>query len=151
MASTTLTFLKQEWVLEEVRSHSFPNLKGKKIKEKELSSYSSTTTILNNFLLTACPRAEVDWAVQGMSTTKGNLHLHPSRRFGWQWWNRRSCSKFCASPVLCIGSVPWSQSNSSVTFRSHLLLLCLWSRTDVWEAAHQSKSSWHQQFSVLLV
>lgn len=146
MASTTLTFLKQEWMLEEVRSRNFPNLKGKKKnKEKELSSYSSTTTILNNCLLTACPRAEIEWAVQGMSKTKGNLHLHPRRRFGWQWWKRRSCSKFCASPVLCMGM---SHGPNQIP---RWPLGATWSRTDVWEAAHQSKSSWHQQFLLLLV
>lgn len=58
-ASITWNFWKQEWVLEDVRTHSFPNLKGRNLKEKEQSCHGNSTAILNTFLLTVNPREEV--------------------------------------------------------------------------------------------
>lgn len=127
-------------------------------KEKEQSSHGSSTTILDTFLLTVCPREEVCWAAQGAEKEWGQRRVTPTRllpqdlEVGQQWWSSGSCSKVCASQVLCKQSVPWSQTDSLVTFfRSHSCLLCHQSRTDVWEAAYQSRSSWPQQFSLLLV
>lgn len=74
-------------MLEDVRTHGFPNLKGRYFKEKERSSHTSSTTILNTFLvslregkgLLSCTSSS--W---GLRTAEGSPHLSPTwRTEGW--------------------------------------------------------------------
>lgn len=75
-AFITWNFWKQEWLLEDVRIHSFPNLRGRHFKEKAPSSHGSSTAILYTILLTVCPREEVCWAALAADREWGQNRAH---------------------------------------------------------------------------
>lgn len=131
-AFITWNFWKQEWLLEDVRIHSFPNLRGRHFKEKAPSSHGSSTAILYTILLTVCPREEVCQAALAADREWGQKRAHTEI---WRSGNRgglRVARPWVLQQGLCHtsalqGECAMSQKISLVTLLgSHLMLLCFY-------------------------